>query len=573
MRDRSIGLALKVIGKINREIDDNFYSAFMAGRPMVTLPQISEGETTSKGEAATKMLAMIKEIDLAELPHDMAISVLVAKQQYEKQEKLAKHYWHVHDLAGAFPGMFSMTAYSGGFVLNAVHTACARQPFAHSGDLDRYLGIVEDYARLVEQMLERTRGQAERDIRINRPQLAQARAMLGGMSQAAGSALMVDPDRLAEIPSGNSHETFTRELDRRVSQRVLPAFGALADYLDSDYEEAAPEAVGLASLPGGAEVYADLIPMHLTMQLTPQEVHDAGHERMARIKARMAELREIMGEGTETEFHDKLRTDKRFIASSAQEVEDNYNKYLRRIEPEMTNYFNELVEAPYAPKALPAELASSMTFGYYDGPRKDKPEGHYLFNASKLEEKSQAWAGALIYHELIPGHHFQLSKVRESEDLTGFRSKVMFTSYAEGWAEYAATLAGEMGMYDEPMDEYGRCISDAFLTSRLVVDSGMNAFGWSLQQARDYMTQNTFFSEVEINSETLRYSSDIPGQALGYKLGDTKILELRERAQKALGNRFDIKEFHDVILDVGSIPLTALEWHVDQYIASESAEA
>ena len=214
-----------------------------------------------------------------------------------------------------------------------------------------------------------------------------------------------------------------------------------------------------------------------------------------------------------------------------------------------------------------------MTFGYYDGPRKDKPEGHYLFNASKLEEKSQAWAGALIYHELIPGHHFQLSKVRESEDLTGFRSKVMFTSYAEGWAEYAATLAGEMGMYDEPMDEYGRCISDAFLTSRLVVDSGMNAFGWSLQQARDYMTQNTFFSEVEINSETLRYSSDIPGQALGYKLGDTKILELRERAQKALGNRFDIKEFHDVILDVGSIPLTALEWHVDQYIASESAEA
>ena len=211
-----------------------------------------------------------------------------------------------------------------------------------------------------------------------------------------------------------------------------------------------------------------------------------------------------------------------------------------------------------------------MTFGYYDAPRTDKPEGNYFFNASKLEEKSQAWAGSLIYHELVPGHHFQLSKARENKDLTGFRGKVMFTAYAEGWAEYAATLAGEMGMYEDPMDEYGRCITDAFLTSRLVVDTGMNAFGWPLERAREYMTDNTFFSEYEINSETLRYSSDIPGQALGYKLGDTKILELRERAKDALRDKFDIKAFHDVILDVGSIPLTALEWHVDQYIAAES---
>nr|MCS5574914.1 DUF885 domain-containing protein [Pseudomonadales bacterium] len=134
-------------------------------------------------------------------------------------------------------------------------------------------------------------------------------------------------------------------------------------------------------------------------------------------------------------------------------------------------------------------------------------------------------------------------------------------------AEYAATLAGEMGMYDEPMDEYGRCISDSFLTSRLVVDTGMNAFGWSLQEARDYMTENTFFSEFEINSETLRYSSDIPGQALAYKLGDTKILNLRQEAQDQLGDKFSLKDFHDVVLDVGSIPLTALEWHVDRYIA------
>ncbi len=568
MQDRSIGAALKVIEAINRDVDSNFYNQFMSGRPLLSLPQISEADTVERAEKAAEMLELIESIEFGTLPHDLAISVLVARQQFEKQRVLGKHYWHVHDLAGAFPGMFSMTAYSGGFVLNAIHQACARQPFAHSGDLDRYLGLVEDYARLIDQMCERTKGQAERDIRLNKPQLAQARAMLGGMSQAAGSALLVDSDRIATV---HGRDGFAKELDRRVTDRVLPAFAALGACLDDDYEAAAPDAVGLSSLPGGAEVYEDLIPMHLTMDLSAQEVHDAGHERMARIKTRMAELREVMGEGTEADFHAKLRTDKRFIAKTPQDVEDNYNRYLRRIEPEMLNQFNELVEAPYAPKALPAELADSMTFGYYDAPRKDKPEGHYLFNANKLEEKSQAWAGSLIYHELMPGHHFQLSKVKENKDLTGFRGKVMFTAYAEGWAEYAAALAGDMGMYDEPMDEYGRCITDAFLTSRLVVDTGMNAFGWPLERAREYMTENTFFSEFEINSETLRYSSDIPGQALGYKLGDTKILELRQRAKDALGDRFDIKAFHDVILDVGSIPLTTLEWHVDQYIAAETA--
>ena len=566
MNDPSLSLALRGCNAIDKELDNNFYSAVMSGKPLDRLPQIAEDSTIERGERADKYLKLIDEIDLEAVPHDLAISVLVAKQEFLKTSTLGKHYWHVHDLAGAFPGMFSMTAYSGGFVLNAIHQACAIQPFEHSGDLDRYLGLVEDYGRLIRQMLDRTRGQAERGIRINKPQLAQARAMLSGMGQVAGSALLVDSDRIAGVSGSDS---FAAEVEKRLNKSVLPAFDSLSGYLDSDYEAEAPDAVGLCSVPGGAEVYEALIPLHLTMQMSAQEVHDAGHERMARIKARMAELREIMGEGTAAEFHKKLKVDKQFIAESPDEVEANYNKYLRRIEPEMLNHFNELVEAPYAPRALPAELAESMTFGYYDAPRPGKPEGYYLFNANKLEEKSQAWAGALIYHELIPGHHFQLSKVKENKNLTGFRGKVMFTSYAEGWAEYAATLAGEMGMYKEPMDEYGRCISDSFLTSRLVVDTGMNAFGWSLQEARDYMTENTFFSEFEINSETLRYSSDIPGQALGYKLGDTKILDLRQKAMDALGNKFNLKDFHDVVLDVGSIPLTALEYHVDRYIAEE----
>ena len=197
MNAPSLSLALRVCNDIDKELDNNFYSAVMSGKPLDRLPQIAEDSTIERGERADKYLKLIDDIDLEAVPHDLAISVLVAKQEFLKTSTLGKHYWHVHDLAGAFPGMFSMTAYSGGFVLNAIHQACAIQPFEHSGDLDRYLGLVEDYGRLIRQMLDRTRGQAERGIRINKPQLAQARAMLSGMGQVAGSALLVDSDRIA----------------------------------------------------------------------------------------------------------------------------------------------------------------------------------------------------------------------------------------------------------------------------------------------------------------------------------------------------------------------------------------
>ena len=564
----SVLLAQRVLGAMDRESDASFFAQFYSGEPLRDLPQISEELVQDQARDAKEQLGLIDRIELDALPHDMAISVLVAKEHFSAAEALSKHYWVVNDLGGVFPSIYPVTSYGGGFVLGAIHQACAAYSFEDSGDCDRYLALMEDYARLLGQMLVRLRGQAERGIRINRPQLMQARALLSGVSQSAGSALRVDFDRIKGVEDSGR---FVRELEARVDKKILPGFEALGRFLDIDYEQAASEDVGLCSLPGGDHAYADLIRIHLTMNMTAQEVHQAGLDRMASINSRMHELRDEMGEGTEADFHAKLKSDRRFVDRQPSEVEARFNRFLRRIEPSMSQYFHRMPEAGYGVKALPLELAGSMTFGYYDAPREGKAEGHYLFNPTRLEEKSQAWAGALIYHELIPGHHYQISRQMENENLTGFRKRTMFTSYAEGWAEYAATIAGEMGMYENPLDAYGRCISDAFLTSRLVVDTGMNAFGWSLEKARDYMRQNTFFSESEICSETLRYSSDIPAQALAYKLGDTKIFEIRARAQQELGEAFDIRDFHDAVLDVGSIPLGALEWHMDRFIEVGSA--
>jgi uncharacterized protein (DUF885 family) len=214
-----------------------------------------------------------------------------------------------------------------------------------------------------------------------------------------------------------------------------------------------------------------------------------------------------------------------------------------------------------------------MTYGYFDPPQKDHAEGIYHFNAGNLTQKALFTLAALTYHEIMPGHHLQIALQYENSALHPFRRYGEVTAYTEGWAEYAATLAWEMGLYEQPEERYGRLVNDAFLTCRLVVDTGMNALGWSLEQARDYMRQNSGMSEAEILTESVRYSCDIPGQGLAYKLGDRHILELRERMRHVLGTGFDLKSFHNVVLGTGAIPLPILEWHVEHEIVRLQKQA
>ena len=213
-----------------------------------------------------------------------------------------------------------------------------------------------------------------------------------------------------------------------------------------------------------------------------------------------------------------------------------------------------------------------MTFGYYDEPRHDRREGLYFFNSLNLTKQSLFNVGALTYHELMPGHHLQITGQQENEALHPLRANSSVNADNEGWVEYAATLAGEIGMYDQPEERYGRLGMDAFLTCRLVVDTGMNVLGWSLERARTYMREHSGMEETEILTESIRYSCDIPDQALAYKLGDTQILLFRQRAMAALGPQFDLKEFHSAILTPGAFPLPALEWHMSWWLEKKKLE-
>ena len=205
----------------------------------------------------------------------------------------------------------------------------------------------------------------------------------------------------------------------------------------------------------------------------------------------------------------------------------------------------------------------------YQPPTAADPRGYYYFNGSSLKDRSLLNAAALVYHELVPGHHFQIALQHENSDLPTFRRDAGWTAYTEGWGEYASSLAGEMGMYSDPYDRAGRLMMDLFLSCRLVVDTGMNALGWTRQKAIDYLRENTLESDTQIATETLRYSSDIPGQALAYKMGSAKLRELRTKAERALGPAFDVRRFHDAVLGSGPMPLAVLEQHVDWFIEIE----
>jgi uncharacterized protein (DUF885 family) len=305
------------------------------------------------------------------------------------------------------------------------------------------------------------------------------------------------------------------------------------------------------------------------METTPEEVHRIGLTEVERINREMAAIRSELGfTGTKAEFHASLAKNPRFFAKTPEEVGERLMEYARRIEPRLGEYFSRGPRAKGDARRLAPNLEPAMTFGYYQVPTRTDSMGHYYYNGSSLSERSLLTAGPLIAHELWPGHHFQFNLANENESLPPLRRTTYYTAYGEGWGDYASILAGELGMYRDPYDRYGRLAMDMFISCRLVVDTGMNSLGWTRERAMQFMRDNLLESETQIRSESLRYSVDLPGQALAYKMGSREFVRLREKARAALGARFDIRAFHDVILGSGALPMTVLAGKVEDWIAA-----
>jgi uncharacterized protein (DUF885 family) len=264
-----------------------------------------------------------------------------------------------------------------------------------------------------------------------------------------------------------------------------------------------------------------------------------------------------------------LKNDPRFKPQKPEDIGDRLTYFHDLVKTKIDNYFSKKPKAPCGVKRLDAALEAAMTFGYYQEPTPLEPRGTYFYNASQLAERSLLDSAALILHELTPGHHFQIVLQDENQGLPAFRRENNHGAFSEGWAQYAAQLGLEMGIYENPYDRCGVIMQDMMMAVRLVVDTGMNYFGWSRDKAAAFMKENTILSAAEIATETLRFSVDIPGQALSYKIGDLTLERLRKKVEQALGDKFDIRAFHDVLLGSGSLPFVVLERHIDWFIALE----
>jgi uncharacterized protein (DUF885 family) len=470
----ALGTALRIIDDAWEVVRQGSWVKKQLGLPLDRLPDLSYAEAERRTRLGRSLLARIEALDLECLPADVGLTVRLVRHRASTWAREAEWYWTVCDPVGiGFFGMFLPTAYCAGFVFNFVHNQLAAFPFAGAGDQDRYLGLVSDYARLVEQIAERTEGQAARGMRMPKVQVLQAKALIRGLRGACRQNLTVTPERLG--PS--SARAFEREIDNRIADSVEPAFDRVLAVLSDDYVSQAPQSVGLSQYAGGEAVYAELVKVHTTLGLTPEQVHARGLDRITRIEEEMREIRGQAGCVDARAFNARLQADTRLRADTVAGVTAVFQRYVDRLKPRLTDYFHAAPTHSYTIAPLPEPLQGSMTFGYYDAPRAEHPIGTYFFNAANLTRQSLFNVAALTYHELVPGHHLHFSTQQSSPTLHPFRAFSFFNAYNEGWAEYAATFAGEIGMYETPEERYGRLVMDAFLTCRLVVDTGMNALG------------------------------------------------------------------------------------------------
>jgi uncharacterized protein (DUF885 family) len=528
--------------------------------PVTSLPDVSLEQVQRDVAFSHRLLEELSHLPAEKLNEEDQLTVELLRWQAERSLDAPELYWYG----------FMVTPYSAPF--NTVQLLLGSQSFATTADLDNYLQLLHQVPRLIGTVRASLNGQRARHVLVPKPEIDAVTTMLRGyIKPPEENPLAVGAGRLKALPAATV-EPFTKEVNRIVAEEINPAYTALLAEFDDAYKGEAPEAIGIGQYPGGDHAYRLLIRSHTTLDRSPAEIHRLGLAEVSRIDKEMAEIRTQLGfTGTKAEFNQKLRTDPRFIARTPEEVGEKLMAPIRRIEPKLSAYFLQLPKAPYATARLSPALEGGMTFGYYDLPHPGEPRGIYRFNGSRLEERPLVNAAPLIYHELVPGHHFQLARQMENESLPEFRRELYHNAFVEGWGEYASALAGEMGMYSDPYDHYGRLSMDMFLSVRLVVDTGMNALGWSRERAMAFMRENELESDAQIASESLRYASDMPGQALAYKLGSMKIRELRDRAQRELGNRFDIRRFHEAVIGSGSLPLPILERHIERWIAAEKA--
>ena len=350
-----------------------------------------------------------------------------------------------------------------------------------------------------------------------------------------------------------------------IKSQIIPAYVDLNNFLKNTYLPNSRSSIGLNGVPGGDKWYEYAARYHTTTDLTPDEIHDIGLKEVLRIRKEMEQIiTDLEWDGDFKSFLNYLRTSPRFYYDNPEDLLNAYLIMAKSIDPLLPKIFKVFPRAPYGVIPIPAESAPYTTTAYYNSPAKGRP-GYFYANLYKPESRPKYEIPVLTVHEAVPGHHFQISIAQELENVPTFRKYQSFTAFVEGWGLYSEELGEFMNLYDDPYDKFGQLTYDMWRAIRLVVDTGMHYKNWSRQEAIDLFVENTAKSKLDIENEVDRYIA-WPGQALAYKIGQLKMLELRNKAEKELGDKYDIKDFHHELLKRGSLPLDILEDYINDWI-------
>jgi uncharacterized protein (DUF885 family) len=455
--------------------------------------------------------------------------------------------------------------------MNGVHTSLADLPLGMPFDSVKHY---EDYIARLHQ-IPRVLTQTTEVLRVGlKDNLLPVRFLLEKVPVQCTGIIKSDPfliptKKFPASISPDDQKRLTAEITAAINTDVIPAYRTFAAFIAQDYAPHGRTSIAVTSLPDGARRYQNDIRGRTTTNLTPDQIHTLGLNEIARITAEMTTVAHKAGFADLAAFRASINSNPKWTPTSAEQILDDYRHYIGQMQPKLVDLFTFIPGTPVTVEAIPAFQAADATH-YQSGTPDGKRPGRVVVATSDFAHRTLVLDEAVAYHEGIPGHHMQLSVQQQLKGLPKFRLHTGFSAYAEGWALYAEQLGKEVGFYQDPVSDYGRLNSELFRAVRLVVDTGIHAKGWSRDQVVDFMRKNDV-NEPLIQSETDRYIA-WPAQACSYKLGELKIIELRERAKKELGAKFDLRTFHDEILSGGSLPLDMLDQRTTQWIAAQKAK-
>lgn len=525
-------------------------------RSKTSLPDMSPSTLAAQAKQRQQWLDKLQQVDVATLTEQQQINHAILV--YSLKDAIAEYQYGAH--------LMPLTSESG------FHSDLA---FMVSGTEFKTKQDYQDYLAKLKTIPVYMQQQTEWMKQGLATGMTQPKAVLVGFDQSILAFISKAPEQNVfyrpfsqkpEFVDADSWVAMQQQAKQIVDQHLNPAYQQFYQFMLQQYLPGARDSIAASDWPKGRDYYQNRLEHYTTLKLTPEQVHQTGLEEVARIRAEMQSIITRVGfKGSFAEFIQFLRTDPQFYVKTPNDLLKEASFIAKKIDAELPKFFKTLPRTPYGVAPVPAEIAPKYTTGRYAGTNRDDRAGFYWVNTYALDRRPLYEMEALTLHEAVPGHHLQISLAREQASLPDYRRNFYTSAFGEGWGLYSEYLGIEMGFYLDPYSDFGRLTYEMWRAARLVVDTGMHTMGWSRQQAIDFLASNTALSMHNVTTEIDRYIS-WPAQALSYKLGELTIKKLRKEAEQQLGNDFDVREFHDVVLGNGSVPLSILEQQVTNYI-------